>query len=189
MPPQDVDPDEALLFRAGQGDAKAIRTLVFRKSKRILSLAGRILGDTSEAEDVAQEAFLRIWRISASWRSGGAKFDTWLHRVVLNLCYDKLRRRTQSVQSVQAAPEQFDDAPGPEQNLQARDIARSVEEELQRLPIRQREAITLCHYQEMSNIRAAEVMGISVDALESLLARARRTLRSAFAGQFTNEQL
>jgi len=157
----------------------AIRALVARKLPRVLALARRMLGEDGEAEDVAQETFIRAWKIAPRWRPGTAKFDTWLHRVALNLCYDRLRRRARI--TGEAPPDQADPAPGPDRNLQARDIGARVDASLQALPSRQREAIVLCHYQELGNIEAATLMKVSVEALESLLARARRTLRATLA--------
>jgi RNA polymerase sigma factor (sigma-70 family) len=175
----DADPDEALLARVAEGDPAAARALVARKLPRLMSLGQRMLGEASEAEDMAQEAFLRIWKQAPTWRPGAAKFDTWLHRVALNLCYDRLRRRRELV--TDAPPERPDPAPSAEQGLQAQDTSRRVADALQRLPDRQREAIVLCHYQELGNIQAAAVMGVSVEALESLLGRGRRALRAALA--------
>jgi len=171
-----ADLDDDLVRRAGEGDPAAIRALVTRKLPRLLSLAQRMLGDAAEAEDVAQETFIRAWKAAPRWRPGEARFDTWLHRVALNLCYDRLRRR---VPTISEPPDQEDPGPGPDRNLQARDIGRRVDAALQGLPPRQREAIVLCHYQELTNIDAAALMEVSVEALESLLSRARRALRSA----------
>jgi len=171
------DPDEELLTRVGEGDPAAVRALVARKLPRLLALAGRMLGDPAEAEDVAQETFVRAWKQAPIWRPGGAKFDTWLHRVALNLCYDRLRRRRETAYA--EPPERADEGPGPDRGLQAADTGRRVGGALQALPDRQREAIVLCHYQELGNIEAAAVMGVSVEALESLLGRGRRALRAA----------
>lgn len=172
------DPDEALLQQVARGDPAAARALVARKLPRLLSLAGRMLGDTAEAEDVAQEAFLRVWKQAPRWRAdGAARFDTWLHRVALNLCYDRLRRRRE--QATADPPERADEGPAPDRGLEAQDVGRRVAAALQGLPDRQREAIVLCHYQELGNIEAAAVMGVSVEALESLLGRGRRALRAA----------
>ncbi len=179
-----ADADDDLVMRAGQGDQRAIRTLVSRKSPRIFALAGRMLGDLTEAEDVVQEAFLRTWRFAPSWRPGGARFDTWLYRVALNLCYDRLRRR---VATVELPTDQLDLGPAPDRGLRARDIGRRVDAALQDLSTRQREAIILCHYQELSNIEAADIMEISVEALESLLARGRRALRQALSDLAVDE--
>lgn len=174
-----ADPDEELLRRVGQGDPAAIQAMVARKLPRMLALAQRMLGDPVEAEDVAQEAMIRAWRQAPRWTPGKARFDTWLHRVALNLCYDRLRRRREIV--TDAPPERPDEGPAPDRGLLAADVGRRVEAALQRLPERQREAIVLCHYQELGNIEAASLMEISVEALESLLSRGRRALRQALA--------
>src|SRR6185312_3621611 len=91
------DPDEVLLQRIAIGDTAAVSTLVARKLPRLLSLARRMLGDPVEAEDVAQETLMRTWKQAAHWVPGKARIDTWMHRVALNLCYDRLRRRRDSV--------------------------------------------------------------------------------------------
>jgi RNA polymerase sigma-70 factor (ECF subfamily) len=168
--------DEDLLARIARSDSAAVREMIARKLPRLLALAARILGDRVEAEDVAQEAFLRIWRRAARWETGRARFDTWLYAVTVNLCRDRLRRRRE----VYAAelPETADLGSVPDRELHDRDNTRAVESALATLPERQREAIVLQYYEELSNIEAAAVMGISIEALESLLARARRKLRA-----------
>lgn len=172
----DHDPDADLLARIGRGEQQAARAIVDRKLPRLIALATRMLGDAGEAEDVAQETFVRLWRQASRWRRGEAKVDTWLHRVALNQCYDRLRRRRPQPQ-----PDPGDGpahAPPPDRPLDARETTLHVAEALQSLPDRQREAIILHYYQELSNVEAATVMEISVEALESLLARARRALRA-----------
>ena len=174
-----TDPDEELVIRAGRGEAAAARALVALKLPRMVRLAHRMLGDPVAAEDVAQEAMLRAWKQAPNWTPGKARFDTWLHRVALNLCYDRLRRRREVL--TDAVPETPDTGPTPDQAWVERDRSRQVEAALAALPDRQREALTLCHYQELSNIEAAAAMQVSVDALESLLARGRRALRAALS--------
>lgn len=174
-----VDPDEDLVRRVGEGDPAAIQAMVARKLPRMLSLAQRMLGDAAEAEDVAQEAMLRAWRQAPRWTPGQARFDTWLHRVGLNLCYDRLRRRREIATDV--LPDRIDDGPAPDRGLLAAETGVQVQAALARLPERQREAIVLCHYQELGNIEAAALMEVSVEALESLLSRGRRALRAALA--------
>ena len=174
-----ADPDEDLVRRVGQGDPAAIQAMVARKLPRMLALAQRMLGDPVESEDVAQEAMVRAWRQAPRWVSGRARFDTWLHRVALNLCYDRLRRRREVL--TDAPPERPYEGPAPDQGLLAADVGVAVNGALARLPDRQREAIVLCHYQELSNIEAAALMEISIEALESLLSRGRRALRLALA--------
>ncbi|MDP1873006.1 RNA polymerase sigma factor [Phenylobacterium sp.] len=173
------DPDDELLGRVAQGDPAAVRALMARKLPRINGLAVRMLGDLAEAEDVSQEVFVRAWRQAPKWTPGAARFDTWLHRVALNLCYDRLRKRREI--PTETPPEQADEGPAPDRGLEAADVGLRVAAAMARLPDRQREAVVLCHYQELGNIEAAGLMGVSVEALESLLSRGRRALRLALA--------
>jgi len=124
---------------------------------------------------VAQEVFLRLWTHAPSWRSGEARLSTWLHRVTLNLCLDRRRRRREENLPDDVDP--VDPRPGMVDELQRQDTAAHVAAAMAALPDAQRTAIVLCHYQDLRNIEAAEVMGVSVEALESLLARGRRGLR------------
>lgn len=174
-----TDPDEDLIRRVARGDPAAVQALVARKLPRLLALSRRMLGDPAEAEDVTQEAFLRAWKQAPKWVPGAAKFDTWLHRVTLNLCYDRLRRNRETPMA--EPPDRPDPGPAPDRGIEAAELGAQVDRALQALPDRQREAIVLCHYQELSNIEAAELMGVSVEALESLLSRGRRALRTALA--------
>ncbi|MGY2285507.1 RNA polymerase sigma factor [Pseudomonas gingeri] len=179
---KETDPDVELLARIGNNEPAAVNEMVSRKLPRLLALAGRILGDADEAKDVAQESFLRIWRQAANWRSGEARFDTWLHRVVLNLCHDRLRRRKERpLADDEDMIEVVDSTPPPDEQLEATARSEQMAAALAALPDRQREAIVLQYYQELSNIEAAALMNISVEALESLLSRARRNLRSYLA--------
>jgi RNA polymerase sigma-70 factor (ECF subfamily) len=177
-----TDPDEVLLERIARGDMAAVSALVSRKLPRLLSLGRRMLNDPGEAEDVAQETLVRTWKQAATWVPGRARIDTWMHRVALNLCYDRLRRRKDTVSPDDI--EIVDDAVGPSVRLEQAQAARALQDALAQLPERQRTAITLNYYQEMSNIEAAAVMGVSIEALESLLARARRTLRALMSEKF-----
>lgn len=177
-PPPDEDSDLPLLIRVGRGDAAAARSIVARKLPRLLGLATRMLGDPAEAEDVAQESFVRLWRQAPHWRCGEGRVDTWLHRVALNLCYDRLRKRRELAMAV--LPDRVDPGRAPDAGLEEADTARQVASALQALPERQREAVVLHYYQELSNVEAAAVMKVSVEALESLLSRARRRLRAVF---------
>lgn len=175
---EEEDPDTALIARVGKREPGAVREIVARKLPRIVALASRMLGDRDEVDDVAQEAFLRIWKIAPAWRRGEARFDTWLHRVTLNLCYDRLRRHRETTLA-DDMPEQADLAPLPDEHLEASHANARMHQALATLPARQREALVLHYYQELPNAQAAAVMGVSVDALESLLARARRNLKAA----------
>ena len=171
-----IDPDAELVARVGRGDRSAAQLLMTRHLPKMLALARRMLSDPVEAEDAVQDAFMRLWTHAARWQPGRAKFETWLYRVTLNKCYDRLRRRPTAV--LDEALDVADPAPGPAVNLENTAISLQIEAALRTLPERQRAAIQLCHYQECGNIEAAEILGISVEALESLLARGRRTLRA-----------
>lgn len=146
----------------------------------IYAASYRMLGSKHAAEDVVQETFLRLWRHASKWKPKGAKFETWLYRVAMNICVDQLRK-TKREAPEEAAPERADGADRQDQTLFLSERRFAIDEALEQLPERQRMAITLCHYQELSNIEAAEIMEVSVDALESLLARGRRKLRDLLA--------
>jgi RNA polymerase sigma-70 factor (ECF subfamily) len=178
------DPDLELVRRVGAGDQRACAALVDRHLPKVLGLASRLLGNRADAEEVAQEVFLRVWRHAGEWRPGGAKFSTWLHRVTFNLCHDRLRRRRETTLDAIGDPPSGEPPPGTE--LQRAAVTARVEAALAQLPDRQREAILLCHYQELGNIEAAEAMEISVSALESLLARGRRRLKELLAGELSD---
>jgi len=170
------DSDETLMRRIGAGDHQAYRQIIEVHLQPILAFAQRALGgDRAGAEDVAQETFLRLWTHAARWQPT-ARLGTWLHRVALNLCLDRLGRAAEL--GLKDIAEPADPNPSPAAYVQARDIGRHVSEALARLPAQQRLAITLCHHQGLRNTEAADVMGISVEALESLLSRGRRTLRT-----------
>jgi len=175
----DHDPDSTLIARVSRGEPSAARMLVATKLPRMLALATRMLRDGAEAEDVTQEAFLRVWRTAAAWQPGRARFDTWLHTVVLNLCRDRLRKRRDISSDLLA--EVADPAPDAQADLIESERGRAVAAAIAGLPERQREAILLVHYQDLSGAEAAAVLEVSAEALESLLARARRTLRAQFS--------
>lgn len=168
-----VDSDEALMRRVAAGDHEACALLVDRHLRGVLGLARRLVGP--EAEDVAQEVFLRIWEKASGWKETDARFTTWLYRITYNLSIDHLRRRrpTGAPSEDAVAPE-----PGPLTERHQREIGAWVEAAIAALPERQRAALTLCYHQELSNREAAAILGVGIEALESLLARARRGLRA-----------
>ena len=138
------DPDADLVRNIGAGDARAAEALVRRHLPRMVALARRMLADASEAEDVAQDLFLRVWREAPRWKPGAAKFETWMHRVALNLCYDRLRRRRETPDP-DAGVDVADSRPMPADEWLARQRAARVDAALAELPERQRAAIVLVH--------------------------------------------
>ncbi len=166
--------DEDLLEAYADGDQSAARALMMRHAPRVLSLATRLLRDGSEAEDVTQEAMLRLWKIAPDWRNGEAKVSTWLYRVASNLCTDRLRKRRGV--GLDEAPEIQDETPDAEAQLITADRGTALRAAMATLPERQRLALSLRHLEELGNPEIADIMDISVDAVESLLARARRAL-------------
>jgi RNA polymerase sigma-70 factor, ECF subfamily len=171
------DPLAILVAKAGRGDRRAASALVEAVSPKVWRVAWRLLRNSAEAEDVTQDAMIRIWKVAPTWKPGRAKFETWLHQVTTNLCFDRLRKAGRFVDET-AAPEPSDTAPLPDAHLAGPALRARIDLALAALPDRQRAAIILTHYEGLSGKDAGEVLGISVDALESLLARGRRALRS-----------
>jgi len=175
-----TDPDEILMSLVAQGDHAACRELVERHLGRILAFATRTVGDHAAGEDIAQEVFTRLWVHAKRWQPGPARLTTWLHRIAFNLCLDhSARRRSETLVDV---PEALDSRYDAARLMEDHDLRTHVRAALQTLPDAQRAAIALCHYQGFRNAEAADVLGVSVEALESLLARARRTLRQRLSG-------
>ncbi len=159
--------------RTAKGDAAAFRALADAHLGRIMNFAYRMLHDRTEAEDVAQETFLRLWKDAARYEPK-ARVTTWLHRIAHNLCVDRLRGRREEPKD-DLDEERSSAEPGG--LLDRKRLAIDVGKALAELPERQRTAITLVHYQGLTNIEAASILEVGVDALESLLARGRRSLR------------
>ncbi len=176
-------PNEALLVAFSNGDRAVARVLAMRLTPIALGYAVRMLGgDRAEAEDVAQEAMLRLWRQSRSWRQGEAKVTTWLYRVVSNLCTDRLRRGRMVV-GIDQIPDPVDGTPSMEMRLMQLARERALSKALANLPTRQRQAVVLRHLEGLSNPEIAEIMEIGVDAVESLTARGKRGLAIQLAAR------
>ncbi|WP_170343798.1 RNA polymerase sigma factor [Ruegeria atlantica] len=173
--------DDALLRQFADGEAEAARILTDRLGPRCYSVALRMLGNRAEAEDVTQDAMMRLWQMAPNWVSGQAKVSTWLYRVTLNLCVDIRRKKT---------PDRLSDVPEPEDGKASvvdrmQDEARkdALQSALAELPERQRQAVVLRHIEELPNPEIAGIMGISVEAVESLTARGKRSLTAILAGR------
>ena len=176
--------DEALLVLYANGDSSGARLLTLRLVPRILGYAARLLNDRAEAEDVAQEAMLRLWRVAPDWRQGEAKISTWLYRVTTNLCTDRLRSRMRrKVVALDDAPDMADAAPGAVAVLIEADRMAALNAALTLLPDRQREAVVMRHIEGLSNPEIADVMDIGIEAVESLISRGKRSLVAILAGR------
>lgn len=169
-----------LVARVADGNSIAYEQLVLRHADRFLALAERLLGERMEAEDAVQEAFAKLWSRAGSFNPDTARFTTWFYRVVANACYDRLRRRRHT-RPLSDGWDEADDRPGADEQIVEGQRARQIRSALDLLPERQKAAVLLCYFEEISNIEAAQVMEISVKALESLLVRARKALRDRLA--------
>ena len=170
------DSDEALMVRVARGDERAFQLLARRHTPVMLGLARRILGNAAEAEDVVQEALIRVWTNAPRWQPL-ALFRTWLTRVVVNLCLDR-KRRVPWV-DLEAAGEIVDPTPGASEKAEGDERERMVAAAIDKLPARQRSAVMLTYGEGMSNAQVAEILDTSVSAVETLLIRGKQKLRQA----------
>jgi len=177
--------DEVLMVLYANGDRHAALALTQRVTPRVLAYAARLLGgDRAEAEDVAQETMLRLWRVAPQWRQGETRVTTWAYRVATNLCIDRQRSRGRRRQmALDDAPEVADGAVGAEARLQEAGRMAALEAALADLPDRQRQAVVLRHLEGMANPEIAAIMEIGVEAVESLTARGKRALAGLLSGR------
>ena len=181
----DTASDEALMVLYANGDREAALTLARRITPRILAYAARMLGgDRAEAEDVAQETMLRLWRIAPDWRQGETRVTTWAYRVATNLCLDRQRSRRRKAQTaLDDAPDLPSADPSAEARLLRADRMAALQAALAGLPDRKRQAVVLRHIEGLTNPEIAAVMEIGVEAVESLTARGKRALSALLAGR------
>ena len=171
--------DALLLAKIKEGDIVSTRILVDQNLNIIVNYGARMLGDRSEAEDIAQEAFLRLWQNLDKWRAD-APVIHWLQRVTYNLCIDRLRKK--KLVNIDNIIEPEDRFENPAESLYQSQLSIKINEAMQKLPERQRAAIIFSHQQGFSNIETAQAMDISIEAVESLLSRGRRKLRILLEG-------
>ncbi len=188
MPPRSLPPylddDDALMARIAEGDHRAFALLTERHLPRTVALAVRVTGSQADGEDVAQDAFSRVWVHAPRWQPGSAKLSTWLYRITMNLCIDRQRKR--QFQPLEEAPEQTSERDEGFDHLHNQQVAARVNAAIDALPDRQREAMILCGQQGFSNAEAAETLELSIKAIESLLVRARRNLRESLQDIYTD---
>jgi RNA polymerase sigma factor (sigma-70 family) len=173
--------DDALMACVALRDAAALRLLADRHAALPWRIAYRMLADPTEAEDVAQEALLRLWQSGEKWQAGGSGVAAWLTRVSTNLCLDRLRRRR--FVSDDEAPERADDAPLADAEIEGDEVRAAVIHCIEALPERQRAAIVLTYYEQQPNLAAAGFLSMQIKAFESLLFRARAALRQCIEGK------
>lgn len=172
----DLD-DETLITRSRDGDERAVRTLVARHMDQAYRIAYRMTGHRAQAEDIAQDVLMRMLSYKQGWFST-ASFHTWLRRAVINRGIDEFRKRRPST-TLDDAGELSSGDPDQERMMLTSESERRVAVSVLALPDRQRAAITLCFYENMGLAEAAEVLKTSVGAVESLLHRAKATLRES----------
>ncbi|MGO9170787.1 MAG: sigma-70 family RNA polymerase sigma factor [Rhodomicrobium sp.] len=180
----DFADDRSLLDAAARGDRRAFVALVARHSERYFAVAYRVLGRREDAEEALQEAFLTLWARPEVWdASRGTKFTTWFYRVVLNKSFDILRKSAVFVQAADIGSliDMLESGGDAELALDAEQRKRQVKRALGNLPERQRMAVALCFYEELPQSEAAGILRVSIKALESLLIRAKLSLRRELA--------
>ena len=168
--------DEALIKKIQQGSHEAFVETVNRHSNRFYRIAYRLVSNKNDAEDVVQEAFLKLWDRPTLWKPGkGAKFTTWFYKVVINLCFDynKKKRPMGLPEGIELA----DQKPGPEALVDGHRRQVVLEKLIRELPERQQLALNLCFYEGLSNKAAAEILGVKVKALQSLIMHGKSTLK------------
>jgi len=166
--------DNVLLVAFAKGDRSAAQQLTERLMPKIYSHAYYRLGNIADAEDVTQEAFLKLWKIAPNWKYDKAQVSTWLYRVVYNLCKDRYRRAT--LENLSSAQEVTDGTQSPTDKIDAQYRQKALYDAMSKLPENQRLAIQLRHIDELSNPEIAEIMELSIEAVESLTARGKRKL-------------
>lgn len=167
--------DDDLVARIAARDHAAMRLVTDRHAQLVWRIAYRMLGDAAEAEDIAQEALLRLWNHADRWRPGGAGIAPWLKKVTVNQCLDRLRRKRFT--SDEEVPEREDESPLADRKIETEEIGQAVKNCIEALPERQRAAVVLTYYEEQPNQPAADILDMQLKAFESLLFRARASLR------------
>ena len=174
--------DADLLSAFAAGDRSAALELTQRLTPRVMGQAYRLLGNRAEAEDVVQDAMMRLWKIAPDWDAERALVTTWLYRVVANLCTDRLRKRGRGV-ALEAIEEPADGAPSVAAGLQETARGQALRAALADLPERQAQAVSLRHLEELGNPQIADIMDTNVRTVESLIARGKRALIAKLSGR------
>ena len=185
--PASADPDAALMLRVKRGDKQAFAELVDKYKQPVVNFICRMLRDGTEAEDLAQNVFLQVYKSAHRYRVS-AKFSTWLFTIARNLCLNEIRRRSRHpAESLDAPHPEHDDQPLhqfedketslPPDALLHSELEQKIEQALATLPENQRTAILLCRQEDLSYEEIADVLGCSLSATKSLIHRGRETLK------------
>lgn len=172
---QAEESDDELVTRIAAHDHDAMRLAADRHAQLVWRVAYRMLGDAAEAEDVAQESLLKLWNHADRWKAGGPGIAPWLKKVTVNQCLDRLRRKRFT--SDEEVPEREDESPLADRQIEGMQAGQAVKDCIEALPDRQRAAVILTYYEEQPNLSAAETLEMQLKAFESLLFRARTSLK------------
>ncbi len=182
-PAQDVRAEEEDLMRAvASGDRRAFETLVDRYMNPVFLFVYSICKNKAQAEDMTQETFLRLWRNAGAWAPSG-RVKSWLMRIAHNLTIDELRKRRPQVEIEKAEAVLPVVGAAQDREVHGREVAGTIKDAILSLPERQRQALILVYYGECSGAEAAHILEITPHAFESLLARARKSMKSLLQGQ------
>ena len=169
--------DEELMIQVANHEMPAFQEIIIRHQQRALSIAYKLLGNWHSAEDIAQDAFLKIYSAASSYKPQ-AKFTTWLYRIIVNSCYDHMRKRSNSTVNIDALREVADHE-NETHPVEKEEIAASVRQAIARLNDRQRTVLILHRYEQLTHAQISEVTGWTTSAVESLLVRAYKKLRKS----------
>ena len=173
--------DHVLLEAYVNGIPGASKVLTDRFMPKIFAQAFHRILNEADADDITQEAMLRLWRIAPNWEQGNAKISTWLYKIVNNLCVDRMRQR--KTEHLEAVSEPIDNRQNVTDSILNKSRANALYSALARLPVRQREAVSMRHLEGISNPEIAEKLELSIRAVESLIARGKRTLSETLQSQ------
>ncbi len=173
--------DSALLVAYAKGIPGASKVLTDRFMPKIFAQAFHRVRNEADADDITQEAMLRLWRTAPNWKQDNAKISTWLYKIVNNLCVDRMRQR--KTEYLEAVSEPIDNRQNVTDSILNKSRANALYSALARLPVRQREAISMRHLEGISNPEIAEKLELSIEAVESLIARGKRTLSETLQSQ------
>lgn len=172
--------DEKLIKDILSGDTDAFADIVDRYKSRVFTMAYRMLSSREEAEDISQEAFIKIYRSLKTYDAGRTRFSTWVYRITYNLCIDYLRKRKEMApleEDILAAP-----SGTPEEITEARDSAARLHQAVQNLPEEYRIPLTLFHFQGLSYREICQVLKVPMSIVKNRLFRARKLLREKLDG-------